>query len=191
MNSILKLGLNLFVICAVSAGLLAGTNEITSPLIAKRIEQASNEARQAVLSDTKEFKLLDSSKYKATSDVEVVEVYEWLNGSDVAGYTIKVLPKGYGGEIELMVGIKKDGDNAVISGVNIGDMSETPGLGARSKEEAFYGQYKDKPATELSVVKSGTAGETEIQAISGATITSKAVTSGVNAAVEVYDSISK
>ena len=187
MNSILKLGLNLFVICAVSAGLLAGTNEITSPLIAKRSEQASNEARQAVLSDAKEFKLLDSSKYKATSDVEVVEVYEGLNGSDVAGYTIKVLPKGYGGEI----GIKKDGDNAVISGVNIGDMSETPGLGARSKEEAFYGQYKDKPATELSVVKSGTAGETEIQAISGATITSKAVTSGVNAAVEVYDSISK
>ena len=129
MNSILKLGLNLFVICAVSAGLLAGTNEITSPLIAKRSEQASNEARQAVLSDAKEFKLLDSSKYKATSDVEVVEVYEGLNGSDVAGYTIKVLPKGYGGEIELMVGIKKDGDNAVISGVNIGDMSETPGLG--------------------------------------------------------------
>ena len=64
MNSILKLGLNLFVICAVSAGLLAGTNEITSPLIAKRSEQASNEARQAVLSDAKEFKLLDSSKYK-------------------------------------------------------------------------------------------------------------------------------
>ena len=78
MNSILKLGLNLFVICAVSAGLLAGTNEITSPLIAKRSEQASNEARQAVLSDAKEFKLLDSSKYKATSDVEVVEVYEGL-----------------------------------------------------------------------------------------------------------------
>ena len=185
MKDILKLGVTLFVICAVSAGLLAGTNEITSPLIAKRSEQASNEARQAVLSDAKEFKLLDSSKYKATSDVEVVEVYEGLNGSDVAGYTIKVLPKGYGGEIELMVGIKKDGDNEVISGVNIG------GLGARSKEEAFYGQYKDKPATELSVVKSGTAGETEIQAISGATITSKAVTSGVNAAVEVYDSISK
>ena len=159
MNSILKLGLNLFVICAVSAGLLAGTNEITSPLIAKRSEQASNEARQAVLSDAKEFKLLDSSKYKATSDVEVVEVYEGLNGSDVAGYTIKVLPKGYGGEIELMVGIKKYGDNAVISGVNIGEMSETPGLGARSKEEAFYGQYKDKPSTELIVVKSGNAGE--------------------------------
>ena len=187
MNSILKLGLNLFVICAVAAGLLAGTNQITAPLIEKRNEQANNEARQTVLSDAKEFKLLDPSKYKAASDVEVVEVYEGVNGSDVSGYTIKVLPKGYGGEIELMVGIKKDGNNAIISGVNI----ETPGLGARSKEEAFYGQYAFKPATELSVVKSGAAGETEIQAISGATITSKAVTSGVNAAVEVYDSISK
>ena len=188
MNSILKLGLNLFVICAVAAGLLAGTNQITAPLIEQRNEQANNEARQAVLADATEFKILDSKNYKSSSDVEVVEVYEGLNGSEVAGYTIKVLPKGYGGEIELMVGITKDG---TIAGVNIGNMSETPGLGARSKEEAFYGQYAGKPATELSVVKSGTAGETEIQAISGATITSKAVTSGVNAAVEVYDSISK
>ena len=188
MNSILKLGLNLFVICAVAAGLLAGTNQITAPLIEQRNEQANNEARQAVLADATEFKILDSKNYKSSSDVEVVEVYEGLNGSEVAGYTIKVLPKGYGGEIELMVGITKDG---TIAGVNIGNMSETPGLGARSKEEAFYGQYAGKPATELSVVKSGTAGETEIQAISGATITSKAVTCGVNAAVEVYDSINK
>ena len=188
MNSILKLGLNLFVICAVAAGLLAGTNQITAPLIEQRNEQANNEARQAVLADATEFKILDSKNYKSSSDVEVVEVYEGLNGSELAGYTIKVLPKGYGGEIELMVGITKDG---TIAGVNIGNMSETPGLGARSKEEAFYGQYAGKPATELSVVKSGTAGETEIQAISGATITSKAVTSGVNAAVEVYDSINK
>lgn len=188
MNSILKLGLNLFVICAVAAGLLAGTNQITEPLIEKRNEQANNEARQTVLPSASEFKLLDSSKYKSESDVEVVEVYEGLSGSEVVGYTIKVLPKGYGGEIELMVGITKEN---TIAGVNIGNMSETPGLGARSKEEAFYGQYANKPAAELEVIKSGVAGETEIQAISGATITSKAVTSGVNAAVEVYDSIDK
>lgn len=188
MNSILKLGLNLFIICAVAAGLLAGTNQITEPLIEQRNEQASNEARQIVLQDAKEFKVLNSSEYKASSDVEVVEVYEGLNGSDLAGYTIKVLPKGYGGEIELMVGVKTDG---TISGVNIGNMTETPGLGAKAKEEAFYGKYVGKPATQLEVIKSGTAGETEIQAISGATITSKAVTTGVNAAVEVYDSINK
>ena len=107
MNSILKLGLNLFVICAVAAGLLAGTNQITAPLIEQRNEQANNEARQAVLADATEFKILDSKNYKSSSDVEVVEVYEGLNGSEVAGYTIKVLPKGYGGEIELMVGQRK------------------------------------------------------------------------------------
>lgn len=188
MNSILKLGLNLFVICAIAAGLLAGTNQITAPLVEQRNEQANNEARQAVLPDASEFNLLDSNKYKNSSDVEVVEVYEGLNGSDMVGYTIKVLPKGYGGEIEIMVGIKADGK---ISGVNIGNMSETPGLGAKAQEEAFYGQYAGKPATELSVIKNGTAGETEIQAISGATITSQAVTNGVNAAVEVYNSINK
>ena len=188
MNNILKLGLNLFVICAVAAGLLAGTNQITAPIIEQRNEQANNDARQTVLPEASEFKLLDNNKYKSDSDVEVVEVYEGLSGSNVAGYTIKVLPKGYGGEIELMVGIKSDG---TISGVNIGNMNETPGLGAKAKEEAFYGQYLRKPATELNVIKSGLAGETEIQAISGATITSKAVTTGVNSAVEVYDSIGK
>lgn len=188
MNSIFKLGLNLFIICAISAGLLAGTNQITAPLIEQRNEQANNEARKAVLPNASDFELLDSNDYGKNGEVEIVEVYKGLNGSDIAGYTVKVLPKGYGGEIELMVGIKSDGS---ISGVSIGNMSETPGLGAKAKEEAFYGQYAGKPATELSVIKSGSAGETEIQAISGATITSKAVTSGVNAAVEVYDSISK
>lgn len=188
MNNILKLGLNLFVICAVAAGLLAGTNQITAPIIEQRNEQANNEARQIVLPDASEFKLLDSNKYESDSEVEVVEVYEGLSGSDVIGYTVKVLPKGYGGEIELMVGIKSDG---TISGINVGNMNETPGLGAKAKEESFYGQYFGKPATELSVIKSGIAGDTEIQAISGATITSKAVTNGVNAAVEVYNSINK
>lgn len=188
MNSILKLGLNLFIICAVAAGLLAGTNQITEPIIAKRNEQANNEARQMVLQDASDFELLSPNDYTKNSEVEIVEVYKGLNNSDVVGYTIKALPKGYGGEIELMIGIKSDG---TISGINIGNMTETPGLGAKAQEEKFYGQYAGKPATELSVIKSGTAGETEIQAISGATITSKAVTSGVNAAVEVYDSINK
>lgn len=188
MNNILKLGLNLFIICAIAAGLLAGTNQITEPIIAQRNEQANNEARQTVLPGVSDFKVLDKSKYKNDGSVEIVEVYEGLNGSDVAGYTIKALPGGYGGSIEIMVGIKSDG---TISGINIGNMTETPGLGAKAKEEAFYGQYAGKPATELSVIKSGTPGETEIQAISGATITSTAVTTGVNAAVEVYESISK
>ncbi len=188
MNNILKLGLNLFVICAVVAGLLAGTNQMTEPLIQERNEQANNEARKVVLSEASEFELMDSNDYQKSSEVETIEVYKGIKGSDTVGYTIKVLPKGYGGEIELMVGIKSDG---TISGVNIGNMTETPGLGAKSKEESFYGQYAGKPSTQLSVIKSGTAGETEIQAISGATITSTAVTTGVNAAVEVYDSISQ
>ncbi len=102
MNSILKLGLNLFVICAVAAGLLAGTNQITAPLIEKRNEQANNEARQTVLPEASDFELLDPNDYGKNGEVETVEVYKGLNGSDIAGYTIKVLPKGYGGEIELM-----------------------------------------------------------------------------------------
>lgn len=186
MSNILKLGLNLFVICAVAAGLLAGTNQITDPVIKKMNIQANNEARQTVLPEAKEFKIVDAKDYENKSDVEVVEVYKGLNGSDALGYTIKVLPKGYGGAIEVMVGITSQGQ---IAGINIGNMTETPGLGAKAKEEVFYGQYIGKPATNLEVIKSGAAGETEIQAISGATITSQAVTTGVNTAVEVYNSL--
>ena len=185
MGDILKLGLKLFVICATAAGLLAGTNKITAPKIDEINAQANNEARQIVLESAKDFKEMDINNYKIDSDVNVLEIFEGIDGDETTGYTIKVAPKGYGGEIEIMVGITTEG---VISGINIGNMSETPGLGAKSKEESFYGQYAGKPATTLEVVKS-TPGETEIQAISGATITSEAVTHGVNAAVEVYDSI--
>lgn len=63
MNSILKLGLNLFIICAVAAGLLAGTNQLTEPIIAQRNEQANNEARKMVLPEANNFELIDPNDY--------------------------------------------------------------------------------------------------------------------------------
>ena len=66
-------------------------------------------------------------------------------------------------------------------------MSETPGLGAKSKDKAFIGQYKDKDAKELKVIKNGTPKDNEIVAIAGATITSDAVTRGVNQSIKLFD----
>lgn len=184
MNNIVKLGLNLFGICAVAALLLGGTNAITAPVIAQRNIQANNESRKIVLPDAVEFTEIDSSKYKNIDGV-VSEVYEGKNGSEVIGYTVKVLPKGYGGEIELIVGISKDGK---VSGINIGNMSETPGLGAKAKEPDFQDQFKEKPASDLTLVKGSVSSDNEISAISGATITSTAVTNGVNVAIELFNS---
>lgn len=180
MKDILKLGVTLFAICAVSALILGVTNNITASVIEDRNIQASNESRQIVLSKADEFKQLEG----INSDI-VVEVYEGLKGKDLIGYTIKTAPKGYGGAVEVMVGISIDGK---ITGVDIGNHSETPGLGSKATEPEFKNQYVDKDVeNSLLVVKGSSSNDNEISAISGATITSNGVTSGVNAAMKIYN----
>ena len=180
MKDILKLGVTLFAICAVAALVLGVTNNITAPVIEERNIQASNEARKIVLSEADEFKELDGMN----SDI-VLEVYEGIKDGQVIGYTIKTSSKGYGGAIELMVGISKD---SKITGVDIGNHSETPGLGSKATEPIFKNQYVDKDVSNsLLVVKGSTNNDNEISAISGATITSNGVTNGVNAAMKIYN----
>ncbi|MEG1310970.1 MAG: RnfABCDGE type electron transport complex subunit G [Romboutsia sp.] len=180
MKNIVRLGMILFIICAISSLALGLTNKITLPIIEKRNIQANNESRQIVLKGAKDFKLLNNFK----NDL-VEEVYEGSNGSNIVGYTIKTNPKGYGGKMEVIVGISADGK---ITGVNIGTNSETPGLGSKSSEPEFKNQYNNKlTEKEIVVVKGKSSNDSEIVAISGATISSKAVTSGVNAAMELFN----
>ena len=181
-----KLGLNLLIISAVAALLLALTNSLTASTIAQRNEQANAEARKLVLESAQDFEQVKDVKTDNSKGVEVSEIYEAKDASgNTVGYTLKVLPSGYGGTIELMVGI--DSAKGQVSGINVVSNSETAGLGAKSTDPEFSDQYKGKPLEELSVLKNGTPGDTEIKAISGATITSTAVTNGVDAAIEVYN----
>ena len=181
-----KLGLNLLIISAVAALLLALTNSVTASTIAQRNEQANAEARKLVLESAQDFEQVKDAKTYNAKGVEVSEIYEAKDASgNTVGYTLKVLPSGYGGTIELMVGI--DSAKGQVSGINVVSNSETAGLGAKATNPEFSDQYKGKPLEELSVLKNGTPGDTEIKAISGATITSTAVTNGVDAAIEVYN----
>lgn len=181
-----KLGLNLLIISAVAALLLALTNSVTASTIAQRNEQANAEARKLVLESAQDFEEVKDVKTDNAKGVKVSEIYEAKDASgNTVGYTLKVLPSGYGGTIELMVGI--DSAKGQVSGINVVSNSETAGLGAKSTDPEFSDQYKGKPLEELSVLKNGTPGDTEIKAISGATITSTAVTNGVDAAIEVYN----
>jgi len=181
-----KLGLNLLIISAVAALLLALTNSVTASTIAQRNEQANAEARKLVLESAQDFEEVKDAKTDNSKGVKVSEIYEAKDASgNTVGYTLKVLPSGYGGTIELMVGI--DSAKGQVSGINVVSNSETAGLGAKSTDPEFSDQYKGKPLEELSVLKNGTPGDTEIKAISGATITSTAVTNGVDAAIEVYN----
>ncbi len=161
---ILRLVVTLFLICAVVAGLLAGVNWITKDKIAAAKAQKTLDAIAVVLQESQDAKLLDS--FRDESGL-VTAVYA---GSQ--GYAVQVAPNGFGGTIDMMVGIDLEGN---VLGISIISHAETPSLGAvaaanSSKGEAFREQF------------AGWDGE--LDAISGATITSKAIASGVEAAVQ-------
>jgi len=181
-DSILKLGIILFVITAIAVALLSYVNEITKEPIARQKEIATQKALNNVLPGDGEFELLDSD----LSNEDIIgKIYKSDNG-----YVFIVYPKGYGGEIELFVGID---NNSKVSGIEITSHTETPGLGANATNQEFKDQYKDKSAENIIEVKKGatTKDEPEISALTGATITSRAITKGVNSATGYYSKILK
>lgn len=180
-NDVVKLGLILAIISLVASGTLAMVNNITSPKIAEQELAAKNQARQELLPEAKDFEQVDGD-----FSVDVIEVFKATNGSETVGYIITTKTKGYGGNFDVITGIKSDG---TVSGVKLGTLNETPGLGAKATEPAFIDQFKSiSTDAEAYVNKNSTGAAGEIVAISGATITSNAVTSGVNSALALYNS---
>mgnify|MGYP003464640189 CR=1 FL=1 len=98
----------------------------------------------------------------------------------VAGYCVNVATAGFAGKIEMMVGFSLEGE---LLGIDILQNTETAGLGAKADDDSFKMQFKGK-STDLTVQKSRTDNKNEIQAITGATITSRAVAEGVRLASE-------
>jgi len=173
MKDDIRLGIILLIITAVSGFLLGFAQKITKEPIAIQEQKTKSEAMQIILPSATEFK---ASNKQASGLIK--EVNEGYNGSKIDGYILRVDPKGYGGLIDMMVGISTDGK---ITGIKILSHSETP-------NPKFSGQYTNKPAKELKVVKGEASGDDQISALTGATITSRAVTTGVNEAVKFYDS---
>ena len=189
----LILGLKLLIITAIAGLVLSCAYVGTKSRIDEQNVKANNEAMNQVLPSAKEFAKIAAQEVKEGEKVDkvlpkensIVEVNKGQNGSEVTGYAIKVETKGYGGKIEMMVGISNQGK---LDGIKILNHSETPGLGAKAPEPSFSDQYKGKEIkTPLEVVKGKASKENDIAAITGATITSKAVTKGVNEAVEYYN----
>ena len=170
----------LLVISLVVALLLAFTNAITADKIEQNTINEQNAAKQEVLPVAATFEEADASQDE-TGIVKAV-----FEGKDASGATVgwcaNVTPSGYGGEIDLMVGILSDG---TISGIQVVSHAETPGLGAKASESSFSSQFAGKKTDEpLAVIYNGTPIDSEIVSISGATITITAVKDGVNAAAE-------
>ena len=95
--------------------------------------------------------------------------------------------EGYGGDIEVMVGIKNDG---TINGIRFLSISETAGMGMKAKEPQFTDQFKGMKAEQIKYTKTGRSGSDEIDAVSGATVTTKAVTKAENGALKAFSLVS-
>lgn len=190
MNKIVKNAIILTVITLVAGLGLGFVYEITKDPIAQAEDAAKKEAWQQVFPEAslEEFEAIDVDAEIAEqviSDLGIkatVDEVCTVNGGD-DGYVITTTDKeGYGGNIQITVGITNDG---TVNGVSILSISETAGLGMRATEPAFYGQYQGKQTDKFVVSKDGGEGE-PIDALSGATITSRAMTGAVNAALAYY-----
>lgn len=183
----LIISLKLFVITAVSALLLAAVNIITEPIIAVNSEKAQAEAQREVLPEADDFKEVEFSEKDipvgSQNGVSIASASVGLSGGKAAGYVVTaVSSEGYGGDVKVMIGISSD---LKVTKAKIIEASETPGLGGNASKPKFIDQFENMGGG-LTVVKGGSADaqKGEVAAISGATITSNAVTSCVNAAVE-------
>lgn len=183
----------LFAITLISGFLLGGVYQLTKKPIEIATIKANNKAYKAVFNEAETFDPDDSltaaveacNTALATMNYGNVAVDTVLKANDAnknqLGYVIVSHSNdSYGGEVKISVGMKEDG---TVTGIEFLTISDTPGLGLKAKEPDFKNQYTGKNAEALTVKKGGGAGETEINAISGATITSSAVTNAVNAAL--------
>lgn len=199
MKQIVKDALILTAITLISGCLLGLVYEITKEPIAQAEYNALQEAYKAVFAEADSFEdyadfhaeeaaaIIAGSEYTENT-IEGVVVAKDASGNDL-GYVVTVTSHaGYGGDITFSVGITNEG---TVNGYSITAIGETAGLGMKAKEENFYSQFEAKSVDSFVVTKGTAATDNEIQAISGATITSNAMTNGVNASLIYFRSIAE
>ncbi len=191
-SGFMKDALVLFAITLVSGLCLGVVYDITKDPIAQATIEKNNRTYQEVLSTASAFaevegsvemiaELAASGELAGFGGVAIESVLEGTDASGAAvGHVINSLSNdSYGGAVKISVGFDSNG---TITGVGIREINDTPGLGLKAKEPDFRNQYIGKNVETLTVTKMGASAENEIDAISGATVTSSAVTNAVNAA---------
>ncbi len=190
-KTLIKNALVLFVITLVAGVSLGFVYQVTKEPIAYQAELAQIKANQAVFPDAANFEdvaLDDATVTQILSNadynkIKINSAKKAVDGSGTGlGYVIQVTSGGYGDNIVFTVGITNEG---TVNGISLISINETPGLGMNA-EKVLVPQFAGKPATQFAVTKNAAASDSEISAISGATITTKAVTYGVNVAVEYF-----
>ena len=187
-NKLVKDALILLAITVVCGVGLGAMYSITKEPIAQVDYQKTQNAYKAVMPDAASFEELPGfSEEEATAYVQKDWPDDTINtvmqavdaDGNLAGYVITVTSSaGYGGDVTFSIGYKPDG---TLTKYSITTINETPGLGAKATESKFMDQFNDKNVDQFEVTKTGSTSDAEIDAITGATITSRAVTYGVNA----------
>ncbi len=170
-TNVVKVAANLTLACLVSGLVIAGVYSITAPEAARQKELAKTQAMQELVKDADQFAPVTGKAgwFEAKKDGKVLAV---------------VLPsesKGYGGAIKLLVAVTPDGK---VHDFKVLGHNETPGLGDGIKKPKFKDQFPGKSSTQLNVVKQPVADGSAVEAITGATISSRALTAAVREAVE-------
>lgn len=184
----------IMVAITVIAGLLLGlVYQVTKDPIAEQEAKAKEAACQEVFQDAPSFAMIgvealpadwNNEGYAQESIDEVIEAKD--ASGELLGYVITVTTKeGYGGDIQFSIGVRLDG---TVNGMSILSISETAGLGMQA-EAVLKPQFAEKQVKKFAYTKNGAASEEQIDAISGATITTNAVTNGVNAGLYYFQTV--
>ena len=172
-NKVFKPIVVLCVICIIITGALAATNSVTAPIIEAATIAAQNAARTELLPEADSFSKVEGIAVENVSDVYVAD-----NGT---GAVITSAGKGYGGTMTVMVAFTPEG---TIKQLKVTEAAETKGIGSNVSEGASYWEnYAGKSADKALVLG------TDVDAYTGATISSKALNAAVNSAIEAYNMI--
>ena len=172
-NRVFKPIVVLCVICVVITGALAATNSVTAPIIMEATLEAQRLARMELLPEAEDFTRVDSVEVENVSDV-----YAASNG---VGYVITSTAKGYGGTMTVMTSFTPEGQ---IKQVKVTEAAETQGIGSNvSDSAAYWAAYAGLDGTRNLVLNQ------DVDAYTGATISSRALNSAVNAAINAYNAI--
>ncbi len=186
-KKIIKYGLTLFVFTAIASGALAFTYAATKDRIERQKFLEKVKGALKAFPEAKSSKWIKERKDLLKKTVkkfpEAATVFEVQENGKILGFVVEVLPKGYGGPVSTMVGISLKGE---VTGLKVVDHKETPGLGSEVVEnlkflEKFIGKKPDDP------VKLGK----DVDAVSGATISSRAITNAVRQGLDIYQNILK
>ena len=193
-KSMIKDALILFAITLVAGLLLGFVYDVTKEPIAQQKAKAKAEACKNVFAEADSFEAVVSEDGPTAyfvadlnSNVDIDEVMQALDSSgQLLGYVITVTDhEGYGGDIQFSMGVTLDG---TLNGISLLSISETAGLGMKAGD-VLVPQFANKKVESFTYTKSGSTSDSEIDAISGATITTNAVVNGVNGGLLFFQNV--